>query len=661
MSAEILSFVTRKRPATGWKSEEIAECYRVIEMLGRVGLAVSIDMGLSDENDPWLVFVRDDTQDVIAHLAIIDGEYIAASVVSDTVFRSRVFRNILEQIVRAQPLVLPVTSGSNSRLLMNPFTVLAVFIATAFAYASNTEVYAGESPHDLADTPKAPDVKGGAVATTPNVLRAALAPPTDQVNQRSDNGDAIRNHIAATILATICVISADSPENEFNGVLNSLSPLGDLLTRGDGTSADTKAPVKPGGLIDNAQEGEANERLVVSTSDTHSHAVVTESLPATAPKSDARGHYALPALKELSASLTKATSSGSDASTIETDSSWIAKISQPNVVNSHALIETATAPIKSSQLWDFVYNYGINAASTPVSAAVVATSQGAETKKVVSLTQTPAPASLSGTDIVVATSTASLNTHQTFDASKSSTVISDTTSTSISSSKEIISFNWGDVYLQGAESLGLSTESATSSFSVKTSTSSESSASLSTTTSVTDGQTLSTQASTGTSSTTSTTSGSSTKAIKLADQTATSASSSTTTTTDSSSTETTTDKTTPEKTIESISAFANTSINNISINQVETGSIIATLKDNDCLIGVDRVLLFQSSSISAKIILLMPGVAMMSVDQVSWFSNITYIHETPLTVDMINGGSVTLIGIIEVGSFTSTASTTGLT
>ena len=43
------------------------------------GLSVTTDRGISDEGDPWFVFCREDNDEVIAHFARIDCEYVVAS------------------------------------------------------------------------------------------------------------------------------------------------------------------------------------------------------------------------------------------------------------------------------------------------------------------------------------------------------------------------------------------------------------------------------------------------------------------------------------------------------------------------------------------------------------------------------------------------------
>lgn len=134
MSAAVFAFPQRKKGPEPWTNEELAELYRVVDILARAGLATETDMGLSDEGDPWFVFCRADTGDVIAHFARIDGQFVAASVAIDETYKGANFRQIVDQMVRSQPLMLP-PPGPGTRLLLHPVVILTAFVATALAHS----------------------------------------------------------------------------------------------------------------------------------------------------------------------------------------------------------------------------------------------------------------------------------------------------------------------------------------------------------------------------------------------------------------------------------------------------------------------------------------------------------------------------------------------
>lgn len=134
MTASVFAFPERKNGPQPWTNDELAELYRVVDILGRAGLAVDTELGLSDEGDPWFVFCRRDTGDVVAHFARISGQFLAASVAVDETYRGANFRQIIERMVSSQPLILP-PSPRGGGLLLHPAVVLTAFVATALAHS----------------------------------------------------------------------------------------------------------------------------------------------------------------------------------------------------------------------------------------------------------------------------------------------------------------------------------------------------------------------------------------------------------------------------------------------------------------------------------------------------------------------------------------------
>jgi hypothetical protein len=116
----------------------LAELYRVVDLLGQSGLALDTDMGMTDEGDPWFAFCRPDTGDVIFHIARIGRQYIAASGVIDRTCEGGNFRDIIDQLVRQQPLVMPRPTP-NGKLFLHPAAVLAAFVAMALLHAHQAE------------------------------------------------------------------------------------------------------------------------------------------------------------------------------------------------------------------------------------------------------------------------------------------------------------------------------------------------------------------------------------------------------------------------------------------------------------------------------------------------------------------------------------------
>ncbi len=134
MSATVLSFLDRfNRPAPPrpWSEQELAEFYRVQASLNRAGLSVGYESGTSDEGDPWFVFFREDTGEVIAHFARINGGFLADSPVLGEAMQGNDLRQVIDRLARRQPLILPPGGGADGTLFLHPAVILTALVATA--------------------------------------------------------------------------------------------------------------------------------------------------------------------------------------------------------------------------------------------------------------------------------------------------------------------------------------------------------------------------------------------------------------------------------------------------------------------------------------------------------------------------------------------------
>ena len=69
-----------------WSNQDIADFYRAVDILKQAGLNTDVDSGVTDEGDPWFVFLRPENGDVIAHFAQIDGSFIAVSSLNQEIY-----------------------------------------------------------------------------------------------------------------------------------------------------------------------------------------------------------------------------------------------------------------------------------------------------------------------------------------------------------------------------------------------------------------------------------------------------------------------------------------------------------------------------------------------------------------------------------------------
>lgn len=117
-----------------WTNQDLADFYRAKDILDQAGLNTETDSGVSDEGDPWFVFIRPETGDVIAHFAQTDGRFIAVSSLNQEVYKGTDIRSIVDQMLERHPMLLPQNKGGG-RVFLHPTAALSAFLAAAFIIA----------------------------------------------------------------------------------------------------------------------------------------------------------------------------------------------------------------------------------------------------------------------------------------------------------------------------------------------------------------------------------------------------------------------------------------------------------------------------------------------------------------------------------------------
>ncbi|GGK46900.1 hypothetical protein [Salinarimonas ramus] len=180
-----------------WKTQEIAELYRVRDRLAEAGLSVALATGVSDEGDPWAVFEQMDTSEVVVHIARIDGELIVANAATGATYRGRDFRAVADGMLDGAPLALPRKSAG-SNVVIHPRSVLTAFVAAAVVLAEvarsveQAQAAEAQSREEVAETA----AHDGFVALFWRVLnRDGNAPATFA-------GGVVFGAVAAAIIAT---------------------------------------------------------------------------------------------------------------------------------------------------------------------------------------------------------------------------------------------------------------------------------------------------------------------------------------------------------------------------------------------------------------------------------------------------------------------------
>ena len=141
MSSSVIPF-RKKVGAVGWRHDELAECYRVVGLLARSGLPVSIDSGLTDEGEPWAIVLREDTGDVLLHMARLDGSFVLVSAAGPVAQRGESLRAVLDTAVRTGGLAMLTRSSAaadSNILRLHPTTLIAAFIAAAWVHTETSQ------------------------------------------------------------------------------------------------------------------------------------------------------------------------------------------------------------------------------------------------------------------------------------------------------------------------------------------------------------------------------------------------------------------------------------------------------------------------------------------------------------------------------------------
>jgi hypothetical protein len=157
MTSNVVALFQRLYLPRDWSPQELAEFYRVEAAMVQAGLKVDTERGLSDEGEPWFVFCRADTGDVIVHIARLNGLYILAGPAYQGIASGREIRSLVRDLIARHPLVQTGTPGgsNNSNIYLHPTALLVAVVATAFFKVSEARALA-----DSAESVRGPQSSG---------------------------------------------------------------------------------------------------------------------------------------------------------------------------------------------------------------------------------------------------------------------------------------------------------------------------------------------------------------------------------------------------------------------------------------------------------------------------------------------------------------------
>jgi hypothetical protein len=140
----VLPFLRQVSDHHDWSQSELAEFYRVESALLQAGFVVTTDRGVSDEGDPWFVFCRADNEEVIAHFARINREYVVVSSFHSGAVCGHDLRALIRKLLDSNPMTLPMRRSQGQKVFLHPAALLTALVASAYV-VSNEKQLGGDS------------------------------------------------------------------------------------------------------------------------------------------------------------------------------------------------------------------------------------------------------------------------------------------------------------------------------------------------------------------------------------------------------------------------------------------------------------------------------------------------------------------------------------
>lgn len=188
-------------PKVGWTNQDLADLYRIEAALIQAGLSIETARGEGDEGDPWFVFCRPDTGDVLIHVARIDGEYVIASTGASFMLTGRSFTHIVKDFMAREPSFL-LSNRRQNNVLLHPSSVLIAIFATLYIINQDADASVRVDSSELAARAGAHDSPYDLI---PQLLSYALESRGGNAGQNPDT--IFTPHNAFIILSSIAFAS----------------------------------------------------------------------------------------------------------------------------------------------------------------------------------------------------------------------------------------------------------------------------------------------------------------------------------------------------------------------------------------------------------------------------------------------------------------------
>lgn len=200
MLAPVLPFRRRATPRD-WTEQDKAEFYRVIDVLGRAGIQLELETGLTDEDEPWAVFCTADAGEPVVHIARLGAHYILAATTLAEPLRGPELRGLVRAALQDVPAAIMPGSGQGV-LALHPAALLLVLVATCWFQAAHATEPSPEIAAQLLGMP----AEAEDAAAPPAELAAG---PEGEAQEPGGEVAALRFQHSLTVAVALLTVSGD--------------------------------------------------------------------------------------------------------------------------------------------------------------------------------------------------------------------------------------------------------------------------------------------------------------------------------------------------------------------------------------------------------------------------------------------------------------------
>ncbi|NUH65555.1 hypothetical protein HTT03_09685 [Sulfitobacter sp. S0837] len=178
-------------PTMGWSNQELADLYRTQRILAQAGVTTEVDRGITDEGDPWFVFL-DAQGEVLVHFSRFDGIYLVSSQLQEAPIKGDSLQDLVTQFSnrvrpvesfgRGAPNVVSMGKRHRDVIFIHPAAALAALVWSV--YLMSDELVAA-TPMIIADDAEGPSglEDGKAMMHAPETSREALESPEGEAQK----------------------------------------------------------------------------------------------------------------------------------------------------------------------------------------------------------------------------------------------------------------------------------------------------------------------------------------------------------------------------------------------------------------------------------------------------------------------------------------------